>query len=90
MAAPVDLRTIAHLQARCVTLVPWKSTPLHKRGFWQTAEWDEDKTEHAAQVWMVGGQVDADQGRAQHADLSLAALLWETGLAGGMISIGAW
>ena len=78
MAAPVDLRTLAHLQARCVTLVPGKSTLLHKQGFWQTAlaEWDagERNNEHAAQVWMVGGQVDADQGRAQHADLSLAAL----------------
>ena len=73
-AAPVDLRTLAHLQARCVTLVPGKSTLLHKRGFWQTAEWDEETTEHAAQVWIVGGHVDVDQGRAQLADLSLAAL----------------
>ena len=53
---------------------------LHKRGLWQTAERDEEMTEHAAQVWMVGGQVNADQGRAQHADLSLAALGDWTGL----------
>ena len=57
-------------------------TLLHKLGFWQTAEWDEETTEHAAQVWMVGGHVDADQGSAQHAgsDLSLAALGDWTGL----------
>ena len=44
-------------------------------GFWQIAEWDEETTEHDAQVWIVGGHVDADQGRAQHADLSLVAAL---------------
>ena len=42
---------------------------------------------------MVGGQVDADQGRAQHrdVDLRLAALGDWTGRRrhGGMISIGA-
>ena len=65
MAAPDDLHTLAHLQARCVTLVPGKSTLLHKPGFWQTAEWDEKTTEHAAQVWMVGGHVNTDPGRAQ-------------------------
>ena len=74
MAAPADLRTLANLQARCVTLVPGKSTLLHNRGFWQKAERDEKKPEHVAQVWMVGGQVVADQGCAQHADLRLAAL----------------
>ena len=26
-----------------MTLVPGKCTLLHKQGFWQTAEWDEEK-----------------------------------------------
>ena len=43
MTAPVDLRTLAHLQARCVTLVPGNSTLLHKRGFWR---WQQDGNGH--------------------------------------------
>jgi hypothetical protein len=54
--------------------VPGKSTLLHKQGFWQKAEWDEEKNEHAAQVWMVGGPV-ADLGCEQHADLRKDGLL---------------
>ena len=74
MAAPTDLRILVSLQARCVTLVPGNSTLLHKPGFWQKAEWDEEKTEHAAQIWMVGGPVAADRIGAQHSYLGLAAL----------------
>ena len=74
MAALVDLRALANLQARCVALVPGKCTLLHKQGFWQSAKWDEEKTEHAAQVWMLGGQIVADRDSTHHTDLSLAAL----------------
>jgi ribonuclease HI len=74
MAALVDLRALANLQARCVALVPGKCTLLHKQGFWQSAKWDEEKTEHAAQVWMLGGQIVADRESTHHTDLSLAAL----------------
>jgi hypothetical protein len=75
MAAPMDFCTLVSLPARCVTLVPGNSTLLHKPGFWQKAEWDEEKTEHAAaQIWMMGGPVAADRIGAQHSDLSLAAL----------------
>ena len=54
--------------------MPGKCTLLHKQGFWQNAKWDEEKTEHAAQVWMLGGQIAADRDSAHHTDLSLAAL----------------
>ncbi len=74
MAALVDLRSLANLQARCVALVPGKCTLLHKQGFWQSAKWDEEKTEHAARVWKLGGQLVADRDSAHHMDLSLAAL----------------
>ncbi len=73
-AALVDLRSLANLQAKCVALVPGKCTLLHKQGFWQSAKWYEEKTEHAAQVWMLGGQLVADRDSAHHTDLSLAAL----------------
>ncbi len=46
----------------------------------QNAKWDEEKTKHAAQVWMVGGQIVADRDNAHHTDLSLAALGNWTGL----------
>ncbi len=59
--------------------MPGKSTLLHKPGFWQYAKWDEKTTEHAAQVWMVDGQVIADRGGAHHTDFSLAALGDRTG-----------
>ncbi len=62
MVASADLRSLANLQARCVALVPGKSTLLHKQGFWQHAKWDEEKSEHAAQVLRVDGQVVADRG----------------------------
>ncbi len=74
MVAPADLRNLANLQARCAALVPGKSTLLHKQGFWQTAELNEEKIKHATQVWVVGGQTVVDWGGAQHIELSLAAL----------------
>ncbi len=71
MAATADLRCLANVQARCVVLVPGKSTLLQKQGFWQHAKWDEETTD---QVWMVDGQVDTDSGSTHHTNLSLAAL----------------
>jgi hypothetical protein len=49
----------------------------HKPGFWQLAKWDEEKSEHAAQVWMVGGQFD----RGMCSTSTSVSQLWETGLA---------
>jgi hypothetical protein len=46
---------------------------------WQNAKWDEEKAKHAAQVWMVGGQIVADRDSEHHTDLSLAALGNRTG-----------
>ena len=74
MAAFADLRSLANLQARFVAPVPGKSTLLHKQGFWQNAKWDEEKTEHATQVWVLDGQIVADKDSAHHTDLNLAAL----------------
>ena len=57
----------------------WEEHPVYKQGFWQNAKWDEEKTEHAAKAWMLGGQIVADRDSAHHTDLSLAALANCTG-----------
>ena len=73
MAASADLRILLELQARCIALIPAGCKLLHTSGFWQKAEWDEQTSEHAAQIWLLGGSA-AERTSAPPIYLSLHAL----------------
>jgi hypothetical protein len=54
MAASAHICILSKLQAQCKALIPAGCRLLHTCGFWQKAEWDEQTSEHAAQIWMLG------------------------------------